>query len=149
MANHNVDEELIRKLAALLADTGLSEIEYEAKDWRVRVARQLAAAGPAPVAVATPATQANPTAAAPAAPAANHPGALTSPVVGTAYVAPEPSAPPFVRVGDKIKQGQTVLIVEAMKVMNPILAPRPGTVAQVLVANGQPVEFGEVLMVIE
>ncbi|MBM3599736.1 MAG: acetyl-CoA carboxylase biotin carboxyl carrier protein [Alphaproteobacteria bacterium] len=153
MAGHQVDDELIRRLAALLGETGLTEIEYETKDWRVRVGRQGPAAGnvaitvPAPAAVA-PAPVTVAPAAGGGAPAAVR-GAVISPVVGTAYVAPEPTAPPFVRVGDKVKQGQTVLIVEAMKVMNPILAPQPGTVAQVFVANGQPVEFGEVLMVIE
>jgi acetyl-CoA carboxylase biotin carboxyl carrier protein len=146
MANHQVDDELIRKLAALLGETGLTEIEFETKDWRVRVGRQAQAAAPIAPASAAPVAQPG---AAPATPAANHPGAVISPVVGTAYIAPEPAAPPFVRVGDKVKQGQTMLIVEAMKVMNPILAPRPGTVAQVMVTNGQPVEFGEVLMVIE
>lgn len=148
MANHQVDDELIRKLAKLLGETGLSEIEYETKDWRVRVGRQMqaVAAAVAPVPVAASAA---PSGSAPVAPAANHPGAVTSPVVGTAYIGPEPGAPPFVRVGDKVKQGQTLVIVEAMKVMNPIPAPRAGTIGQVMVANGQPVEFGEVLMVIE
>ncbi|MSP88123.1 MAG: acetyl-CoA carboxylase biotin carboxyl carrier protein [Alphaproteobacteria bacterium] len=148
MANHQVDDELIRKLAKLLGETGLSEIEYETKDWRVRVGRQMqaVAAAVAPAPVATPAAASGP---ASATPAVNHPGAVTSPVVGTAYIGPEPNAPPFVRVGDKVKQGQTLVIVEAMKVMNPIPAPRAGTIGQVMVANGQPVEFGEVLMVIE
>jgi acetyl-CoA carboxylase biotin carboxyl carrier protein len=148
MANHQVDDELIRKLARLLGETGLSDIEYETKDWRVRVGRQMqsVAAAPTPTPVAVSAAPSGP---APATPAANHPGAVTSPVVGTAYIGPEPGAPPFVRVGDKVKQGQTLVIVEAMKVMNPIPAPRAGTIGQVMVANGQPVEFGEVLMVIE
>ena len=148
MANHQVDDELIRKLAKLLGETGLSEIEYETKDWRVRVGRQMqaVAAAVAPAPVAAPAAASGP---ASATPAVNHPGAVTSPVVGTAYIGPEPNAPPFVRVGDKVKQGQTLVIVEAMKVMNPIPAPRAGTIGQVMVANGQPVEFGEVLMVIE
>lgn len=145
MANHQVDDELIRKLAKLLGETGLSEIEFETKDWRVRVGRQMQAVAAAVV----PAPAMAPSGPAATAPAANHPGAVTSPVVGTAYIGPEPSAPPFVRVGDKVKQGQTLVIVEAMKVMNPIPAPRAGTVGQVMVANGQPVEFGEVLMVIE
>ena len=107
----------------------------------------VAAAAPAPAAVAAaPAAEAAPAA---AAPSANQAGAVTSPMVGTAYVAPEPGAGPFVKVGDQVAEGQTVLIVEAMKVMNPIRAPHAGTVQQILVSDGQPVEFGEVIMVIQ
>jgi acetyl-CoA carboxylase biotin carboxyl carrier protein len=142
-----IDEEMIRSLAELLADTGLSEIEIEQKGMRVRVARMVnAVITPAPAAYA-------PQAAAPPDPAsadlAQHPGAVTSPMVGTAYRAPEPGAPPFVEVGARVEQGQTVLIVEAMKTMNHIPAPRGGTVTAILVENGQPVEYGEPLLIIE
>jgi acetyl-CoA carboxylase biotin carboxyl carrier protein len=133
------DAELIRSLAALLTETGLSEIEYAIGDRRIRVAR--AAGGPAP------------TLAAPILPAAagsiEHPGAVKSPMVGTAYLAPQPGAPPFVRLGDVVAEGQSLLIIEAMKVMNQIRAHRPGRIAQILVADAQPVEYGAVLMLIE
>ena len=148
---------LVRALADILDDAGLAELEYETEDLSVRLSRVTGAAAPvAAVAapVAAPASAATP-AVAPAAAenapadAASHPGAVTSPMVGTAYVAPEPDAPAFVEVGDAVKKGQTILIVEAMKVMNPITAPADGTVKQIMVTNGQPVEFGEVLVVIE
>lgn len=145
MASFDIDSDFIRKLADLLQETGLSEIEFQEGDKRLKVSRPTVAqafAAAAPVlAPAQPVADA-----ASAAPPAN---ALTSPMVGTAYLAPEPSAPPFVKVGDAVKEGQTVLIVEAMKVMNPIRAPRSGIVSQVLVTDGQPVEFGEPLLVIE
>lgn len=145
MASFDIDSDFIRKLADLLQETGLSEIEFQEGDKRLRISRPTvtqAFAAAAPVlAPAQPVADA-----ASAAPPAN---ALTSPMVGTAYLAPEPSAPPFVKVGDAVKEGQTVLIVEAMKVMNPIRAPRSGIVSQVLVTDGQPVEFGEPLLVIE
>ena len=133
------DAEVIRALAALLTETGLTEIEYAIGDRRVRVAR--AAAGPAPfVASSTP-----PGAAGPREP----PGAVKAPIVGTAYLAPQPGAPPFVRLGDIIAEDQPLLIIEAMKVMNQIRAHRPGRIAQILVGDAQPVEFGAVLMLIE
>jgi acetyl-CoA carboxylase biotin carboxyl carrier protein len=145
-----VDEGLIRGLAELLNDTGLSEIEIEQKGLRIRIARNItmaaAVAAPYPAA-AMPAIAAG--AAAPAPSADNHPGTLKSPMVGTAYRAPEPGAPAFVEVGATVKQGQTVLIIEAMKTMNHIPAPKAGTVKAILVENGQPVEFGEPLMIIE
>lgn len=147
MGSFDIDGDLIRKLAGLLDDTGLTEIEFSEGDRRIRVTRT-----PAPVqAVAAPAVAA-PAPAAPASPATgNGPqaGALTSPMVGTAYLAAEPGAPPYVKAGDTVSEGQTLLIVEAMKVMNPIRAPRAGTVRQILVTDGQPVEFGETLMIIE
>ena len=150
-AGMKVDGDMIRNLAELLDETGLTEIEFSEGDRRIRVTRAstgiVAAAAPAPAAVAAaPAAEAAPAA---AAPSANQAGAVTSPMVGTAYVAPEPGAGPFVKVGDQVAEGQTVLIVEAMKVMNPIRAPHAGTVQQVLVSDGQPVEFGEVIMVIQ
>ena len=149
------DTALVKALADILDDAGLAELEYETADLSVRLSRVSGAAPVAPVAAA-PVVAAAPAPAAPApapaaesADAASHPGAVTSPMVGTVYVAPEPDAPSFVSVGDAVKKGQTILIVEAMKVMNPITAPADGTVTQILVKNGQPVEFGEALVVIE
>jgi acetyl-CoA carboxylase biotin carboxyl carrier protein len=147
MATFDIDSEFVRKLAGLLKETGLNEIEYAEGERSIRVSRGgVVATAPvaAPVAVAAPAP-----APAAAEPAASHAGALKSPMVGTAYVAAEPGGTPFVKVGDKVKAGQTVLIIEAMKVMNPIKAPKGGTVSQVLVSDAQPVEFGELLLVIE
>ena len=151
------DTALVKALADILDEAGLAELEYETSDVSVRLSRVASAAPVAPVAaVAAPA--AAPAAAAPAAApapasdsadAASHPGAVTSPMVGTVYVAPEPDAPSFIEVGGTVKKGQTLFIVEAMKVMNPITAPADGTVKQIFVQNAQPVEFGEVLVVIE
>jgi acetyl-CoA carboxylase biotin carboxyl carrier protein len=133
------DAELIRTLAALLTETGLTEIEYAIGDRRVRVART--AAGP-PASV--------PVASAPvAAGSIEHPGTVKAPMVGTAYLAPQPGAPPFVHLGDVVAEGQPLLIIEAMKVMNQIRAHRPGRVAQIVVEDAQPVEYGAVLMLIE
>ncbi len=155
MSGPKVDSNLIRELAALLDETGLSEIEWEAEGQRVRVAKHGAAAPVVrePASAAAPLKE-QPPAAPPAAPApamddASHPGAVTSPMVGTAYLSPEPDARPFVQAGDTVAEGQTLLIVEAMKMMNPIPAPRSGKVAQVLVSNGAPVEYGEVLVIID
>lgn len=151
MATFDIDGDLIRKLAGLLDETGLTEIEFAEGEKRIRVTKgtQAIAYAPAPAvpAQALPATES----AAPAATTvpASHPGAVTSPMVGTAYVAAEPGSAPFARVGDKVKAGQTILIIEAMKVMNPIKAPVGGTVVSILVGDAQPVEYGEVLMVIE
>ena len=133
------DAELIRTLAALLTETGLSEIEYAIGDRRIRVAR---------AAVGLPPTLAAPISAG-AAGSIEHPGAVKSPMVGTVYLAPQPGAPPFVRLGDVVAEGQPLLIIEAMKVMNQIRAHRAGRVAQILVADAQPVEYGAVLMLIE
>jgi acetyl-CoA carboxylase biotin carboxyl carrier protein len=144
----SVDEGLIRGLANLLNDTGLSEIEIEQKGLRVRVARTISYAAAAPM-MAPAAPAMGVPAAAPAKDADSHPGTVRSPMVGTCYRAPEPGAPSFVEVGSVVKQGQTLLIVEAMKTMNHIPAPRPGTVKAIMVENGQPVEFGEPLMIIE
>jgi acetyl-CoA carboxylase biotin carboxyl carrier protein len=142
-----VDSELIRELADLLNETGLSEIEIEHEDTRIRVARTLQAAPTAmPVAVA-PAAVAGPVAAPVA--AADHPGAVPSPMVGTAYLAAEPGGKPYVDIGDTVREGQTLLIVEAMKTMNQIPSPRSGKVTQIMVEDGQPVEYGEPLMIIE
>ncbi len=148
-----VDRDLIRELTELLNETGLSEIEIEQNGKRVRVARNLTgAAAPAPPPFAPLAGE--PLAQmADAGPvpldASKHPGVVTSPMVGTAYSAPEPGAKPFIEVGSKVKAGDTILIVEAMKTMNQIPAPHAGTVTQILFEDGQPVEFGEPLVIIE
>lgn len=145
------DRDIIRELAALLKETELSEIEIEQDDLRVRVARNLAAqaihvAGPAaPAATAEPAKVAEKT----ASDVSRHPGMVPSPMVGTAYHSPAPGAKPFVAVGDNVKAGQTVMIVEAMKTMNQIPAPKAGKIAAILVEDGKPVEYGEPLLVIE
>ena len=148
-----VDGDLIRDLAKLLEETALSEIEIEDDDFRVRVARHAAAATvySAPAAPAQPAAPAATSAPAPAQTesGAQHPGAVKSPMVGTAYMSPKPGDPPYVREGDQVSEGQTLLIIEAMKTMNPIPSPRAGTVKSILVDNEQPVEFGEPLLIIE
>ena len=145
------DSVLIRELALLLAETNLTEIEIERAGLRVRVARNISIAASVPSAghavaapVAVPAA-----AVAGATDLAKHPGAVPSPMVGTAYWAPEPGAKPFIEVGTKVTAGQTLLIIEAMKTMNQIPSPRAGTVTQILVEDGQPVEFGEPLVIIE
>src|ERR1700693_4692985 len=142
-----VDRDLIHELTKLLDETGLTEIEIEQDGQRVRVARN-AAPSPAPAApraVAVPAPQPVP---APLDPS-KHPGVVNSPMVGTAYAAPEPGAKPFIEIGTQVKAGDTLLVVEAMKTMNQIPAPRAGTVIQILFEDGQPVEFGEPLVIIE
>ena len=145
----SASEDLIRSLADLLNETGLSEIEIEENNLRVRVARTMTASAqfiqpsyspPAAGIAASPNPPSN---------LENHPGVVTSPMVGTAYRAPEPGAPHFVDVGSVVREGDTLLIVEAMKTMNQIAAPRGGTVKRILVENGQPVEYGEPLMIIE
>jgi acetyl-CoA carboxylase biotin carboxyl carrier protein len=140
-----IDAEAVRELAGLLNETGLTEIEIEHKGGRIRVSRQ---AGGAVVHAAAPAAHAPAAEAAPAAPKGPHPGAVPSPMVGTVYVAPEPGKPPFVKVGDTVKEGDTLMIVEAMKTMNPIAAPRSGKIHEVCVTDAQPVEFGQTLLVI-
>lgn len=144
-----VDRELIQELTKLLDETGLTEIEIEQDGKRVRVARG-ATVVPAPAAVRVEVAPPQPTETA-ATPVdfSKHPGVVTSPMVGTAYAAPEPGAKPFIDVGSKVKTGDTLLIVEAMKTMNQIPAPRAGTVIQILFEDGQPVEFGEPLVIIE
>ncbi len=162
-ANDPIDPKLVRKLADILRETELSEIEVEQGDLKIRVARQLTAA-PAVSYVAAPAHAPSPqmspmsvpapsptSEAAAAAPAAGAPpkDAIKSPMVGTVYMSPQPGAAAFIKIGDKVKQGQTLLIIEAMKTMNPIPSPREGVVAQILVSDAQPVEFGEPLVVFE
>jgi acetyl-CoA carboxylase biotin carboxyl carrier protein len=159
-ASSPFDPELVRELANLIADTDLTEIEVEKGDLRIRVARSLAAqvtvpmqpammhaappSAPAPLVAASPA---------PAAPAAaspkDHPGMVPSPMVGTAYRRPSPDAKPFVEIGGRVEAGEKVLLIEAMKTFNEIVAPRAGVVTAVLVEDGQPVEYGEPLMIIE
>ncbi len=151
--NSTIDQDLIRQLALLLTETDLSEIEVEHEDLRIRVARNVtvapaayqvaapvAAAAPAPVAAAAAPAEAN---------LASHPGVVPSPMVGTAYRSPEPGAKSFVEIGDSVREGQTLLIVEAMKTMNQIPAPRAGVVKAIMVDDGQPVEYGEPLLIIE
>lgn len=154
MTKMQVDTRLIRELAALLKDTDLSEIEVEDGERRIRVARN--AGAPAAATVAMPAPAAAPVASAPAAapetkPAAleDHPGVVKSEMVGTVYLAAEPGAANFVTVGDSVAAGDTLLIIEAMKVMNPIAAPRAGKISHVFVENEQPVEYGQPLVIIE
>ncbi|CCD91629.1 acetyl-CoA carboxylase, biotin carboxyl carrier protein subunit [Bradyrhizobium sp. ORS 375] len=147
------DSQLIRELASLLDETSLTEIELERAGLRIRVARNVTVAAAVPSAIPA-AAAAVPVVAAAAAAAAGadlskHPGVVPSPMVGTAYWAPEPGAKPFVEVGSKVSVGQTLMIIEAMKTMNQIPSPRAGTVTQILVEDGQPVEFGEPLVIIE
>ncbi len=147
----NVDTALVRELAELLGETGLTEIEVEDGERKIRVARGGMAAAPAMFAAPAPALAAAAPAAAPAPaaePAADVAGAIKSPMVGTVYLSPEPGADNFIKVGDSVAQGDTLLIVEAMKVMNPITADKAGTVKAILVENAQPVEFDQPLVVI-
>ncbi len=157
-----IDAELVRELAAVLAETGLTEIEIERGELRLRLARtahvspvmapavqtHVIASAPVPAPAAAPALSAPAPPPAPTSPA-DHPGAIPSPMVGTAYLAAEPGAAPFIKVGDTVNAGQTLMVVEAMKTFNPIPAPRAGKVTAILVADGQPVEFGEPLVILE
>ncbi|AZO14964.1 acetyl-CoA carboxylase biotin carboxyl carrier protein [Mesorhizobium sp. M2A.F.Ca.ET.043.05.1.1] len=148
-----VDQQLIRDLAGILNDTNLTEIEVELGDLKVRVSRQSqavhAVAAPLPAIAAPVAAAAQPAAAAAAAPADPSKNAVPSPMVGTAYLAPSPDAKPFVEIGQKVKEGQTLLIIEAMKTMNQIPSPRAGTVTAILIEDAQPVEYGMPLVVLE
>ena len=142
-----VDDKLVRALAALLDETGLTEIEYAVGDHRIRVARSTTLA---PAALAIPAAAPLSAASAEGLPAAAaHPGAVKAPMVGTAYLSPQPGAPAFVKVGDSVREGESLLIIEAMKVMNQIRAPRAGRVAEILVADADAVEYGAALMLID
>jgi len=144
----SVNADIVRELAGLLDETGLTEIEYGSGDLRVRVAKTVA---PTPITVAAPTPAAARSAAAggEADMVADHPGLVTSPMVGVVYTSAEPEAPPFVKVGDTVAVGDTILLIEAMKVFNPIKAPHSGRVHQVFVASGTPVEYGEPLLIIE
>ncbi|WP_292034128.1 MULTISPECIES: acetyl-CoA carboxylase biotin carboxyl carrier protein [unclassified Brevundimonas] len=155
--NEGIDAGLIRSLADILNETDLTEIEVERGELRIRVAREVTVTAAAPIQyAAAPIAHAAPAAAAPAS-MPSDPAALVSrkgeevksPMVGTAYLQPSPEAPQFVKPGDKVKKGQTLLIVEAMKTMNPIQAPRDGVVSEILVGDAQPVEFGEALVLLE
>ena len=149
-----IDARMVRKLADILTDTGLSEIEVECDGLKIRVAKTLTsapiqyAAAPAPVAAVAAPAAAAPTGEA-AAPERRKGDVVNSPMVGTVYLQPQPDAPAFVKVGDMVSAGQTLMIVEAMKTMNPIPAPKAGKVVEIIVEDGQPVEFGEPLVVIE
>ena len=148
MKMKDFDSAAIRELAKLLTETGLTEIEIEQNGVKLRVAKQgTTMYAPAPAAAAPAASPASSDAAAakPSGPAA---GAVPSPMVGTVYVSPEPGKPPFVKVGDTVKEGDTLLIVEAMKTMNPILAPRGGKITEICIRDAQPVEFGQSLMIL-
>lgn len=151
-----IDSKAIKQLASLLDETGLNEIEVAEGDQMIRVNKGngivVNGGGVAPIAINMPSDPTIPRAATtemPAGVTGDHPGAVTSPMVGTAYAAPEPDTPNFVKKGDSISEGDTLLIIEAMKVMNPIKASRSGTITQILFENGGPVEFGDVLLVIE
>ena len=153
MPKLNVDTSLIETLAELLQRTGLTEIEISEGDARIRVVREQPTAVAHVAHASRPAASAAPVAVA-AEPTAremveSHPGAVRAPMVGTVYLTPEPGAPAFVSLGDEIREGQTLLIIEAMKVMNPIRAPRGGRLVQLLVNSGDPVEYGELLMIVE
>jgi acetyl-CoA carboxylase biotin carboxyl carrier protein len=140
-----IDAGAIRELAELLKETGLSEIEIEQNGARLRVARQTGATAPQ---AAAPGPAATPVSAEAPKPKGPNPGGVPSPMVGTVYACPEPGAPAFIKVGQSVKEGDTLFIVEAMKTMNPILAPRSGTVVEVCVSDAQPVEFGQILAII-
>jgi acetyl-CoA carboxylase biotin carboxyl carrier protein len=149
MSTTPIDSDLVRSLAQLLDESNLTEIEYDTGSLRIRVARQgapmayhaaMAAVAAAPV--SQPATVAHDD-------AANHPGAVTSPMVGVAYLSPDPTTPKFVEIGQMVSEGQTLMLIEAMKTFNPIRAPRGGKVIRILVTDSQPVEFGEPLVIVE
>ena len=147
-----INSELVRQLAKVLDETGLTEIEYELDGLRIRVAR---AAKNALIGGALASVPAVPTTSDASAPSvapndpATHPGAVKAPMVGVAYLLPEPGAPPFVKIGDKVKTGQTVVLIEAMKTFNPVKATKSGKVTSIIVENGSPVEYGEPLVIIE
>ena len=143
------ETKLVKELADILDATGLAEIEYETEAVSIRLSRITGAMPVAAVAPPVAAPAAAPVAEAPSANPASHPGAVTSPMVGTVYTSPEPDAPAFISEGDTVKAGQTLFIVEAMKVMNPITAPKAGKISTILVQNAQPVEFGEALVIVE
>jgi acetyl-CoA carboxylase biotin carboxyl carrier protein len=144
MAKSEIDSDMVRQLAELLDETGLTEIEYGKADWKIRVAK-----GGTVVQATAPAAAAAPVAEAAAAPDPTHPGTVTSPMVGVAYLTPDPDSPDFVSVGDTVSIGQTLMLIEAMKVFNPINSTKAGKVTRIFVDSGSPVEFGEPLMIIE
>ena len=144
MAKFDVDEALVRKLSGLLDDTGLTEIEYRAGEQTIRVSRGAGGLAFAPAPSAAPAATEDELQ-----DTGPHPGAVTAPMVGVVYLAPEPGSPPFIKLGDTVSEGETLLLIEAMKTFNPIRAPRGGRVSRILVADKVPVEFGEDLVILE
>lgn len=148
-ANDPLESRLIRDLAGILEETGLSEIEIEKAGLRVRVARNIQVSAVHAVSHAPVAAAAGSAVAPAPKPDTSHPGLVTSPMVGTVYMAPSPGAAPFVKVGDTVTEGQTLLIIEAMKTMNQIPAPRAGRVTQIIISDGQPVEYGEPMLIVE
>lgn len=146
MADFNVDEDLVRRLSALLKEADLTELEISQGDQKIRLSRATISV---PMATAPGASVGAPAEQSLAAVEPSHPGAVTAPMVGSVYVAPEPGAAPFVQVGARVAEGDTLVLIEAMKTFNPVRAPRGGTVTQILVSDGAPVEFDEVLMIIE
>lgn len=144
-----IDNELVRQLAGVLNETGLTEIEYEAGGLRIRVARQMTVAASAPMYVPSAGGGEAPAAGGKPADPASHPGTVKSPMVGVAYLLPEPGAAPFIKVGDTVAEGQTLALIEAMKTFNPVKAPRSGKVIKIFVETGAPVEYGEPLVIIE
>lgn len=146
----DIDADLVRKLASLLDETGLTEIEYGTENWHLRVGKGKPLAQPGAGAASDPAPAPAPAAGvAPASQPDEQAGVLTAPMVGTVHTTPEPGAPEFVKVGDTVEEGQTVLLIEAMKMFNPIKAPAAGRVVRILITSGEPVEFGEPLMIIQ
>ncbi len=152
---NRIDTEMVRQLAEILDETGLSEIEYGTDDWQIRVSRGgvsvSTVAAPQPMApAAAPAPQQDATGAANGGENhADHPGVVVSPMVGTAYTSPDPESPAFVKIGDQVSEGDTLILIEAMKVFNPIKAAKGGKVTRIFVNSGTPVEFGEPLLIIE
>ena len=144
MANFDVNEDLVRKLAKILEDTGLTEIEYRVGEEKIRVSRAARS-----ISVSAPETYTPGLLEESSAVGDLHPGAVKAPMVGVIYLAPEPGGPPFVKVGDTVTEGQTLLLIEAMKTFNPVRAPKPGRVSRILVEDKTPVEFGEDLVILE
>ncbi len=149
MAEFDIDDDLIRKLSALLDETGLTEIEFADGERRIRVCKTAQTVIAAPQVASTAAVEDASSASDEPGSLADHPGAVTAPMVGTAYTAPEPGADPFVSVGDAVSAGQTLLLIEAMKTFNPVRAPKAGRVAQILISDATPVEYGEPLIILE
>ena len=149
MAEFDIDDDLVRKLSALLDETGLTEIEYADGERRIRVCKTAQTVIAAPQVAPTAAVEDASSASDEPGSLADHPGAVTAPMVGTAYTAPEPGADPFVSVGDAVSAGQTLLLIEAMKTFNPVRAPKAGRVAQILISDATPVEYGEPLIILE
>ena len=143
-----INAELVRQLASILDETNLSEIEYELGDLKIRVARQLSGVTVAVPEAASAPPAASPQEAGPVEPS-SHPGAVKAPMVGVAYLAADPDSPPYVKVGDTVSEGQTLMLIEAMKTYNPVRAPRAGRVAEILVNDGQPIEFEQSLIIID